>query len=184
MWNPPITDDRWIPHIQLLSSNDTLMNRPPLHSEAELRHYDRQHSAQQYAYDITARLTYFVVSAELVFCGYVLLNAEKFAQVKYSSILFLVSGLAAFFGVFWRFTYNQTYHDRAHGVTPSKPLRIFQICVYWAYVGLTIIFFSTILWRGYIHLSELETKATSSVEATDNKSELNKTLQPTAESGG
>ena len=159
------------------------MNRPPLHSEAELRHNDRQHSAQQYAYDMTARLTYFIVSAELLFCGYVLLNAEKFAPVKYSSTLFLISGLAAFFGIFWRFAYNQTYHDRAHGKNPSEVLRIFQIIVYWLYVSLTIIFFSAIIWRGYVHLAYLESTAseTKSVttivnEVTDGKSELNKSL--------
>ncbi len=165
---------------KLLSSDNIHMSRTPLHSEAELRHYDRQQSAQQYAYDITAKLTYFVISAELVFCGYVLLNAEKFSSIKYSSVLFLLSGLAAFFGVFWRFAYNQTYHDGAHGITPSEILRKFQLFVYWLYVPLTVIFFTSLLCIGYKHLSELESVNVVEVEKTDARRELNKSLQPTA----
>lgn len=160
--------------------------RSPLHSEAELRHYDTKQNAQQYAYDLTARLTYFVVSAELVFCGYVLLNAEQFGAVKYSDALFLISGLAAFFGVFWRFSYNQTYHDRAHDKTPMKSLLTFQLIVYWLYVTLTIIFFTTLLWVGYVHLSNIAAKTVESKAAAQvandtaiQRAELNKTSKPT-----
>ena len=136
--------------------------RTPLHSEAELRAYDRMQTAQQYAYDMTARLTYFIVSAELIFCGYVLLNADKFGHIKYLSVLFLISGLAAFFGVFWRFFYNQTYHDGAHGKASIRGLHTLQLVVYWIYIALTIIFFTTLLWAGYLHLSSISAKANES----------------------
>jgi cation transport ATPase len=160
--------------------------RPPLHNEAELRAYDRMQIIQQHSYDMTARLTYFVISAELIFCGYVLLNADRFGQIKYLSVLFLMSGLAAFFGVFWRFFYNQTYHDNAHGILSIKGLNALQAVVYWLYVVLSIIFFAALLWAGYIHLSEISAKPNVSVsterisvEKTNKQLELNKASKPT-----
>lgn len=137
--------------------------RPPLHNEAELRAYDRMQTARQHAYDMTARLTYFVISAELIFCGYVLLNADRFGQIKYLNSLFLISGLAAFFGVFWRFFYNQTYHDNAHGIQSTRGLNTLQMVVYWLYVSLSIIFFTSLLWAGYMHLSNISAKTNVSM---------------------
>ena len=153
------------------------------HSETSLRNFDRQQRTQQYSYDITARLTYFAVSAELVFCGYVLLNATQFSPIKHSSTLFLVSGLAAFFGIFWRFVYNETYHCKTHPnsskvlyskIFSSKILAVFQHILHWLYVLLTVGFFVMLLWIGYVHLSDFETKENEAIPTVKTVSKCTK----------
>jgi len=49
-----------------------------------LNQADRHHS-----YDLVQKLTFFIIGAEFVFCGYLLLNAEKLSDVKHLSTLFL-----------------------------------------------------------------------------------------------
>ena len=160
--------------------------RSPLHSEDELRHYDREQKERQYSYDLTQRLTYFIIGAELIFCGYMLLNSGQFGPIKYSSTLFLLSGLAALFGVFWRFFYNQTYHDSAHEKVSSKIMSALQLVAYWLYVLLTIVFFISLLWVGYFHLSKISAKSSEPLtveknenSATSQQSGLNNTSKPT-----
>lgn len=69
---------------------------------------------RNYGYDITQKLTYFVITAELVFCGYLLLNADKLVHFKSAPLIFVLSGMSAGFGLCWRFCYNITYHAHAH----------------------------------------------------------------------
>jgi hypothetical protein len=79
-------------------------NRQPFGEEANLKFVEWQREAQRYSHDLTQKLTFFVIGIELVFCGYVLLHAEKFGGVKYSSLLFLLAGCSALFGLLWRFS--------------------------------------------------------------------------------
>lgn len=125
---------------------------PPLHSEAELRAYDRQQAAQKFSYDLTARLTYFVVSAEMVVCGYIFLNAEKFGGVGFSKWLYLFGGIAALSGILWRALYNETFHARTHGNTLSRFISNSQRIFYSVYVRISLLFFILIIWGGYNHL--------------------------------
>jgi hypothetical protein len=67
------------------------------------------------SYDYTQRLTFFVIGLEVVSCGYMLLNADKLSKVEYAPILYVSSGLSAFFGILWRYFYNETYHESSHG---------------------------------------------------------------------
>lgn len=69
---------------------------------------------KNFGYDSTQKLTYFVVTAELALCGYMLLNADKLSKIYGSSYLFLCFGVAALSGIIWRFCYNITYHSHAH----------------------------------------------------------------------
>tara|TARA_R110002095_G_scaffold154140_3_gene133977 strand:+ start:82 stop:447 length:366 start_codon:yes stop_codon:yes gene_type:complete len=79
---------------------------------------------KQYSYDLTARLSYFVISIELIFCGYVLLHAKEFIQIQHLSKLFLIAGLSVLFGLLWRFAYNQTYHESQHNKRSAKWLTV------------------------------------------------------------
>ena len=107
---------------------------------------------KQYSYDLTARLSYFVISIELIFCGYVLLHAKEFIQIQHLSTLFLIAGLSLISGLLWRFAYNQTYHERQHGKDPAKWLTVIQDVLYWVYIVLTVIFFIASLYFGYNYL--------------------------------
>ncbi len=132
--------------------------RPPIDHEPEQRHYDRAQRDQQYSYDLTQRLTFFVIAAELIFCGYILLNAEKFGVINYAGELFLIAGLAALFGILWRFCYNQNYHDTAHSTVSKVNVRIHKVQAYsyWAYIALSLIFFVSLLVTGYNHLENIK----------------------------
>lgn len=112
---------------------------------------------RKYSYDLTQKLTYFVISAELVFCGYMLLNTDKLKGLQNVSSLYLVTGVAALTGILWRFCYNQTYHNNAHKTSNNPCLVKFQICVYWIYVGLSLISLIWALVAGF-NFIELSTK--------------------------
>ncbi len=83
-------------------------------SDKSVEIFSINQEARHYSYDLVQKLTFFVISIELIFCGYMLLNADRFGSIKYSSYLFLLSGSAAIFGIFWRFCYNQTNHEESH----------------------------------------------------------------------
>lgn len=126
------------------------------HAE-ELQYREQLFSARQYSYNLVEKLTYFIVSAELVTCGYVLLNADSLVAIKGLNYLFLLCGFAAMTGILWRFFYNITYHNNTHGISNcahnvSKKL---QIIVYYFYVGLTLVTFTWLLIRGYLYLTSL-----------------------------
>lgn len=128
--------------------------------EDQLKLMELRRDSQKYSYDLVQRLTFFVISIELIFCGYILLNSEKLGAVKFSSFLFLLAGSAAVFGIGWRFIYNQTYHDAVHGKNEKNRniLPRLQIVVYWIYISLTALFLLSIISAGYLHLSKIEKK--------------------------
>ena len=135
----------------------------------ELQEADKKldEDRKKYAYDITQKLTYFVITAELALCGYMLLNADKLSKIHGASYLFLTCGVAAFTGILWRFCYNITYHAHAHfegELNPynkyfsSKTYRGARYCqgkFYNVYVLLTIGSFLWILVAGFIYLSNM-----------------------------
>lgn len=122
--------------------------------------------SKKYAYDLTQKLTYFVITAELALCGYMLLNAEKLSSIHGAPYLFLTCGLAAFIGILWRFCYNITYHAHAHARKggkldfASKQLKHWsyklaskvQASLHNIYVLLTIVCFLWILVAGFNYL--------------------------------
>ena len=132
----------------------------PSVKEAELRRMEMEHAAHRYSYDLVQKLTFFVISLELIFCGYILLNAEKLGAVKFSSIAFLLSGVAAVMGLLWRFFYNQNYHDFTHGTSSriSPFLHWLQIIIYWGFVILSSLFLIFTVSIGYLHISHIENK--------------------------
>ena len=137
--------------------------RAPLIKEDQLKLMEMRRDSQQYSYDLVQRLTFFVISIELIFCGYILLNSEKLGAVKFSSFLFLLAGCAAIFGILWRFFYNQTYHDAVH--RKNERIRIIlgrlQIIAYWIYISLTAVFLISSIIAGFLHLSKIEEKAST-----------------------
>lgn len=128
--------------------------RPLLTNEAELQAREQQFAFRQHSYELTQKLTYFVISVELVFCGYMLLNADKLNSIHGASYLFLACGIAALLGIFWRFFYNQTYHNHAHGIQGRlhKVASFLQIICYWIYVVLSIVAFVWTLIAGFNYL--------------------------------
>lgn len=152
--------------------------RTPLHSEAELRHHDRAQSERLFSYDLTQKLSFFVISIELIFCGYILLNADKLGQIKGSSMLFLLAGVAAFCGITWRYCYNQTYHLHAHGVSQTWGLTSkAQTLFYWLYASASVMFLVLTLWWGFQYLQNIESKtdvakANEILEEAQNKESL------------
>ncbi|MFZ1748314.1 MAG: hypothetical protein WAU17_20585 [Nitrospirales bacterium] len=130
------------------------MKTPPT-NEAERQIREQKFLFRQHAYELTQKLTYFVISIELIFCGYMLLNAEKLNGIRGGNYLFLACGIAAFFGILWRFFYNQTYHNRAHGYGGGmhQVSRYSQIVSYWIFVLLSITAFVWALVAGFEYLN-------------------------------
>lgn len=126
-------------------------------NEAELLAREQEFAARQHSYDLTQRLTYFVITVELVFCGYMLLNADRLSSIQGASYLFVASGIAALFGILWRFFYNQTYHNSAHRIRGrlNKLSNYLQILCYWIYVALSIAAFVWALVAGFDYLNNL-----------------------------
>ena len=126
------------------------------HAE-ELQYREQLFSARQYSYNLVEKLTYFIVSAELVTCGYILLNADSLVAIKGLNYLFLLCGFAAMSGILWRFFYNITYHNKTHGINDyaHKISKKLQTVVYYLYVVLTLSTFTWLLIRGYLYLTSL-----------------------------
>lgn len=139
-----------------------MSERTPFPSEESLRQIEWIKDAQRYSCDLTQRLTFFVIGIELVFCGYVLLNAQALGAVKNSSHLFLLAGCAAAFGLLWRFFYNMTLHQRTHGETGEgsgiKVKECFSGITYYGYIILSIVFLIFTLYAGYNYLRSIEKK--------------------------
>jgi hypothetical protein len=122
---------------------------------------------KKYGYEITQKLTYFIITVELALCGYMLLNAEKLKAIQEGSYLFLTCGIAAFTGILWRFCYNITYHAHAHykgDLHPSnryfatktyRTARYLQGKLHNIYALLTLSSFLWILIAGFIYLSNI-----------------------------
>lgn len=130
------------------------------HAE-ELQYREQIFSARQYSYEIVQKLTYFIVSAELVTCGYILINADSLSAIESLNYLFLLCGFAAMTGILWRFFYNITYHNNTHGIKniAHKVSQKLQICIYYLYVILTLVTFTWLLIRGYLYLTSLNINA-------------------------
>lgn len=150
--------------------------RTPLINEAELQARDQEFLFRQQSYELTQKLTYYVISVELVFCGYMLLNAEKLSGIQGASYLFVACGIAAFFGILWRFFYNQTYHNIAHGVrgVMHQVASYSQIASYSIYVVLSIVAFVWALAAGFGYLNTLNSSIKPPVTIKSNL--LNKQL--------
>lgn len=129
------------------------MNQPQI-SEAELQARGQWFESKKHSYELTQKLTYYVISVELVFCGYMLLNAKTLIGLKGASYLFVASGVAALFGILWRFFYNQTYHNNAHGIyNRTHQISVYsQLIVYWVYVFLSIVSLIWALVAGFNYL--------------------------------
>lgn len=136
-----------------------MSNRRAFPDEATLQKLKLEE--QRYSYDLTQRLTFFVVGIELVFCGYLLLHAERLAGVKYSSFLFLLAGGGALFGLLWRYSYNSTFHDITHYANAeiSRLRKWFNSLIYYAFVLFSIAFLIVTLAAGYNHLRSIEKTA-------------------------
>jgi uncharacterized membrane protein len=80
-----------------------------LHEDAKRADLRRQ------SYDHIQTLTFFVISIELVTCGYMLLNADRLAGLPWARWLFLAVGIAALAGILWRFGYNEAFYRSAVG---------------------------------------------------------------------
>jgi hypothetical protein len=100
-------------------------------------------------------LSYFIISAELLFCGYILLNGEKFGVIEYSRWLYLCAGIAALTGMFWRTAYNVVFHDQTHGHKPNVLIVTCQTLFYLCYVSMSILFFVLTVTVGFLHLSTI-----------------------------
>jgi hypothetical protein len=82
--------------------------------------------------------------------------------IKYSSLLFLLAGGAAIFGLAWRFIYNKTFYDAAHielkssETKTTRLVKFMQIAFYWLYILLTGLFLVSTMLAGYVHLHRIE----------------------------
>ena len=132
-------------------------------SDQELRLIELERNARKHAYDLVHKLTFFVISIELIFCGYILLNAEEFGVIKHLSLLFLLGGVVAISGLLWRFFYNQQSHDMAHGRITKRPaiLQSVQYFLYWIFVIGSVVFFIFSVGAGYRYLNQIENQSTN-----------------------
>lgn len=85
--------------------------------DEELQYCDQTFSARQYSLELVQKLTYFIITIELVGCGYILLTADKLIEIENLNYLFLMCGVSALMGLLWRFFYNQVYYNRCHGIS-------------------------------------------------------------------
>jgi len=128
--------------------------RPPLVSEAELRAQDLTHARRQHSYDLVQQLTYFIITMELVGCGYLLIYAKELVGIPSAKYLYLIFGVAAFFGILWRVLHNETYYRTSHGLS-SGAYALGTRVFYWPYVFLSIIAFVWAIYAGTRYLHEV-----------------------------
>lgn len=159
-------------------------------NEAYERALDRKQVERHYARDLVQRLTFFVVGAELVFCGYVLLNAESLHGVSFVGEMYLASGVAAISGVLWRVVYNEEIHyDPGKGKPYSEFLQKVRSALYHIYLIASLVFFAGTLAAGYSYLKGAEDSSpndpvmelSSGGKEAEPAKESNKKLQPTAD---
>ena len=97
------------------------------------------------SYDLTQRLTFFVIGLEGVFCGYILLNARALAHIHGLQWLFLSCSLALVMGIVWRFGYNETFHRSAHGSTDSTWFLLVSKIQRWSYIFYVLLFLISLI---------------------------------------
>lgn len=125
------------------------------HNESLERHEDRKQQEEHHAQQLVQKLTFFVVGAELVFCGYILLNAKSLSGVSFAAEMYLLSGIAAISGLLWRTLYNEEMSARNGKRAPlSGALLKAQSTLYWLYIIASIVFFIGVLSVGYSYIHE------------------------------
>jgi hypothetical protein len=141
-------------HNQSLQESENKLNL----SEEQLRLIEMRNDTQLYSYNLTQKLTFFVISIELISCGYILLNADTFAVIPYASVIFLVSGIAAISGILWRVCYNEIYHNNAQSKRPVtyNVYKKIEGTAYSIYVLSTTVFLVGIITIGFSYLQEIE----------------------------
>lgn len=97
------------------------------------------------SYDLTQRLTFFVVGIEAVFSGYILQNVRALSNVHGLEWLFLSCSLAFVLGIAWRFLYNEEFHRWAHGTDNSKWFKVLKEVRQWTYIIYVVFSFVSLL---------------------------------------
>jgi hypothetical protein len=130
-----------------------------LRPDEELQAREQLFSARQFSLELVQRLTYYVVSVELIGCGYILLTADKLIEIENLNYLFLLSGVSALSGLLWRFFYNQVHFNRTHGIDNciNKLVIKLQMLVYYSYVFFSIASLIWFLILGFNYLSNIST---------------------------
>ena len=116
------------------------------------RVFERRQAERHFSYEMTQKLTFFVVGAELVFCGYILLNAEKLGPIEYSSILFPLAGMAAVMGLVWRAVFNDLHLRELRDQIIAPGLAKILRATYVLYIFLSAAFFFLLLFAGTMYL--------------------------------
>ena len=119
----------------------------------------REHifSDRQFSLELVQKLTYFVISAELIGCGYILLQASSLTEVKHLNYLFLLCGISALLGLLWRFCYNNSHFNYTHGYQLPPYLSRIQGWLHDSYVVGSVATFVWFLYLGFNYLTWLST---------------------------
>ncbi len=119
----------------------------------------REHifSDRQFSLELVQKLTYFVISVELIGCGYILLQASNLTEVKHLNYLFLLCGISALLGLLWRFCYNNSHFNFTHGYQFLAWLSKIQSWLHNLYVLASIVTFVWFLYLGFNYLTWLST---------------------------
>ncbi len=127
--------------------------------DEELQYRDQIFSARQYSLELVQKLTYFIITIELVGCGYILLTADKLIEIENLNYLFLMCGVSALMGLLWRFFYNQVYYNHCHEIKHS--INVVVVKLQWAtYCLYVILSISSLIWfliLGFGYLSNIST---------------------------
>ncbi len=126
-----------------------------LNHNEELQYREQIFSARQFSLELVQKLTYFVVSVELIACGYILLQAANLSEVKNLKYLFLLCGISALLGLLWRFCYNITHYNATHQLSDfiGKLARKLQSPLHDLYAVCSILSLIWFLYLGFNYLS-------------------------------
>jgi hypothetical protein len=117
-------------------------------------------SERHKSYNLTQSLALFVIGLEVVFCGYLLLHADRFAEVHYVDLLFLITAMAAIFGILWRFCYNETYHQEVYRELKSYGrYMFFRKWGYRFFLVLTLFFLIGATYGGFLYIRNFKKAA-------------------------
>jgi hypothetical protein len=127
--------------------------------DEELQYREQVFSSKQYSLELVQKLTYFIITIELVGCGYVLLTADKLIEIRNLNYLFLICGVSALMGLFWRFFYNQVHFNHSFGINNCihKVVVKLQFIAYYLYVVCSITSLIWFLILGFEYLSNIST---------------------------
>ncbi len=130
--------------------------------EFKLLHEKELLDSRRHSIEVIQKLTYFVISSELVACGYILITADKLVAIESLHFLFLALAFAAFFGLLWRFFYNQTYFNNVHDESGElvnnyfrKTSVLLRTVTYYTYVVLSILSMCWLTLIGFNYLKSL-----------------------------